>query len=443
MRSLQAWLDQRRVGTLYEGDDLWSFEYDEAWGQAADAFDLAPDLPRAQRRHVDGGSARPVQWYFDNLLPEELLRQAILREAGIPGDDAFALLAYLGAESAGSLTLRPEGAPAAPAGPLRPLSPQALSARIAALPRRTLAADAPKRMSLAGAQHKLLVVELDGELYEPVGATPSTHLLKPAHPEAASWPASVANEFVTMRLAHAAGLPVPAVQRRYVPEPVYIVERFDRRVQRLAPGADGLPRLEVQRLHIVDACQLLGRSRLFKHTGASLQALNQLIERTTNKLLSRTRLFRWLAFNTLVGNDDCHLKNLSFFVSPEGVQVAPHYDLLATSVYSTRAFADDQARWPEVPLAIPLPGAATFGEVRREALLAAGQALGLGPPTARRILDDVRSKLPRALDHEIEAQQAAHAAAGAASQVHLAAEARLLSVLRSVVLRDMLDRLDR
>src|ERR1700753_1552301 len=105
MRSLNTYIDRKLVGVLREGDDLWRFEYDEQWAAAPDSFDLAPGLPRAQRMHADGGTNRPVQWYFDNLLPEELLRQAMYREAEIKGDDAFALLAYLGAESAGSLTL--------------------------------------------------------------------------------------------------------------------------------------------------------------------------------------------------------------------------------------------------------------------------------------------------------------------------------------------------
>jgi hypothetical protein len=48
---------------------------------------------------------RPVQWYFDNLLPEEELRRVAATDAGLKDqDDAFALLQYLGAEPAGSLS---------------------------------------------------------------------------------------------------------------------------------------------------------------------------------------------------------------------------------------------------------------------------------------------------------------------------------------------------
>lgn len=82
-------------------------------------------------------------------------------------------------------------------------------------------------MSVAGAQNKLLVVYRDGQLFEPVGVEPSTHILKPDH-ISDDYPASVINEYVMMRLADKLGLGSPKVYRRYVPEPVYIVERFDR-----------------------------------------------------------------------------------------------------------------------------------------------------------------------------------------------------------------------
>lgn len=190
MRSLQVFINQRPVGTLSEGNDLWVFDYDPAWATAPDGFDLSPALPRERLRIEDGGTDRPVQWYFDNLLPEECLRETTAMEAKLAGpQDAFALLEWLGAESAGSLTLLPPGQTPATTGELRPLAPAELSRRIAALPRTTLTSNAPKRMSLAGAQHKLLVNYVRGQLYEPVGATASTHILKPDHPDADQYPA--------------------------------------------------------------------------------------------------------------------------------------------------------------------------------------------------------------------------------------------------------------
>jgi serine/threonine-protein kinase HipA len=107
----------------------------------------------------------------------------------------------------------------------------------------------------------------------------------------------------------------------------------------------------VQRVHVIDACQLLNKSRVFKY-GAGVEVLRELSQACADQLTTPVLLFRWLVFNLLVANDDCHLKNLSFLVTPGRVDLAPHYDLLATGVYHTRAFADEQGRWPAVPLAV-------------------------------------------------------------------------------------------
>jgi serine/threonine-protein kinase HipA len=446
MRSLIVSINHRQVGTLSEGDDLWVFDYNEAWAKAPDSFDLSPALPRSQLNHADGGSSRPVQWYFDNLLPEELLREAVAKEAAVQGDDAFALLTYLGAESAGSLTLLPPHVDGPSEGGLQALTDAALSQRINDMPRQTLTQSAPKRMSLAGAQHKLLVVMLGDTMYEPQGATPSTHILKPNHPDSNSYPASAFNEYATMKLARAAGLPVPKVALRYVPQPVYIIDRFDRVVQ---PGPkrvraerlDAVVTPVVQRRHIIDACQLLNKARTFKHSGASLQSLLQVIERTTNKIDTRIRLFRWLVFNILVANDDCHLKNLSFYVSHDSVAMAPHYDLLATGAYYTRAFADEKATWGKVRMAFPLPGAHYFEDVTLASVLAAAAMLGLPEQVARRIVTEVVTRIPKAVA-ELKAELVQRSTAlPPEARVALAAEARLLDVLEHIILRDMLGRL--
>ena len=443
MRSLSVFVDDRLVGTLSEDNNLWVFEYDQAWVAWDRSFDLSPALARGMLRHEDGGTMRPVQWYFDNLLPEELLRTAIAREAGIKDhEDAFALLTYLGAESAGSLTLLPPGVPLPGEFTLSALTNESLSQRIRGLPKQTLSKGAPKRMSLAGAQHKMLVVIKGAGLYEPVGATPSTYILKPEHPDTSTYPASVFNEFFTMRLAKAARLDVPSVELRYVPEPVYLIERFDRLVDKKSLRAtDRLTAPKVSRLHIIDACQLLNKDRTFKHSGATLAALSQVIERTTNKLATRNGLFRWLVFNILVGNDDCHLKNLSFHVRPDGIWLAPHYDLLCTGSYQTKTFADERATWNQVQMTFPLPGATTFGDVTLVAVLAAAQQLGMPEPTARRIVLEVTTRVEKAFAMILAEHEAGTKTAPSERAVYTAAEARLLKVVQYITLKDMLPRL--
>ena len=177
-RSLRASINQTEVGTLEEVGGLWSFQYAGAWLDNPRRFALSPHLPLATEPLVDGASQRPVQWYFDNLLPEEGQRVLLAGDARLDAADSFGLLAWYGAESAGSVTLLPPDAAPQTVEPLRPLPDDALETRIGQLPKAPLTHAAIKHMSLAGAQHKLAVVLQDGALFEPAGATPSTHILK-------------------------------------------------------------------------------------------------------------------------------------------------------------------------------------------------------------------------------------------------------------------------
>ena len=431
MRTLAVWANDQMVGWLHEGESIWRFDYDPLWVDAPGSFDLSPALPRAILCHLDGGSTRPVQWYFDNLLPEEGLRQALSKEAGLLGDDAFALLQYLGAESAGSLTLLPAGQTLKPKCGETVLTDEVLSQRIRNLPHETLSYAAPKRMSLAGAQHKLLVIYRDQNLFEPLGSEPSTHILKPNHPDT-DYASSVINEYFTMCLAKAVGLEVPAVFRLYVPEPIYIIERFDRFVA----AKEG----PTQRRHIIDACQLMSKDRQFKYYAATLQTLHEIVLKCRNRMLTRQRLYRWLVFNTLIGNHDNHLKNLSFTVSADGIELAPHYDLLSTAVYDTQAFANERAIWPAVPLTMALPGATTFAQLTRSAMLQAGDALGLAQKTAQRELDRMVTGLPEAVEGLIKDVVTQNQQLPEPARVFLAGELRLLRTIGHIIVPDMVAR---
>ncbi|MBQ1764846.1 MAG: HipA domain-containing protein [Aquincola sp.] len=399
-RRLNIFVNQTKVGTLHEHNDLWTLEYLPDWAESEHGFDLSPALPRSQRLHQDGATTRPVQWYFDNLLPEEKLRELMAADAQLrSGDDAFALLEYLGAESAGSLTLLPVDQVPPDSADLRRLAYGDLSQRIQALPRTTLTRQAPKRMSLAGAQHKMLAVLKGQDIYEPVGSTPSTHILKPDHPDQQTFPASAYLEWLTMTLAAGAQLKVPEVSLLRVPQPVYAIERFDRRVEAstLSPDTAATPPV-VERLHVIDACQLLNKSRIFKY-GVGPEVLHDISQACTNQLTTPITLFRWLVFNLLVGNDDCHLKNLSFLVSPGRIDPAPHYDMLATGAYHTQAIAEESGHWPAVRLAIRLSEEVTrFDQVSHEAVLAAAVAMGVHRSVAQRNARDVVMRTVGAFD---------------------------------------------
>jgi serine/threonine-protein kinase HipA len=146
-------------------------------------------------------------------------------------------------------------------------------------------------------------------------------------------------------------------------------------------------------------------------------------------------------FNILVGNDDCHLKNLSFLVSHDAISLAPHYDLLATGAYHTKALAEDDGKWNQVPMAFSLPGAKTFGDVTQKAVLAAADVLGLPMLVATRIVAEVTGRVEKEFKKLVAEHEELTKAAPAERAASAAIEGRLLRVVQNITLPDMLKRL--
>lgn len=232
-----------------------------------------------------------------------------------------------------------------------------------------------------------------------------------------------------MRLAQLLGLDVPTVHRRYVPSPVYLIDRFAR--MREAQSR--------HRRHAIDACQLLGLDRSFKYLQGSMASLAALAGACRSPAVSRPRLFGWLMFNVLVGNTDAHLKNLSFLVPHEGIQLAPIYDLPSVAIYESPAFA--RKEWPaQTRLAWPIFGLRHFSGMDRDLLLQAGVALHLARATVERVLENLRTRIARAaeaLHAEIETDNRQIAHARPELSAILAAESRCLRSILHTVIKEM------
>lgn len=390
VRELIASVNGQAVGMLRDEGGFWSFEYDPRWLDNPRRFAVSPGLPLQKEKIIDTGSVRAVQWFCDNLLPEERARELLAKEAAVEVNDAWELLAYFGAESAGAITLLPPGISPPPSG-LRPLPDDELQRRIDELPRRSLSADSPKRMSLAGAQAKLAVTVKDGRFYEPVGGECSTHILKPDS-KTEGFPNTAINEFFCMSLAAQVGLSVPPTEFRAAPSPIYVVKRFDR-------NFDVDP---VERLHSLDALQLLSLDRRLKYSKASAATLNDCIKLCRTPAQARVNLFRWTIFNVLIGNHDAHLKNISFLVGNAGITLAPFYDLVSTVVYATREHDARGPHWPDVELTMPIGQAKFFSDITRAGMLEFGVQLGLKESAARHLLDVLVSHLHHDLPAIVE-----------------------------------------
>ncbi|MDZ4263861.1 MAG: HipA domain-containing protein [Pseudomonadota bacterium] len=339
---LSAWIAQQQVGTLSYHDDTgrFSFEYESDWAASADAFPIAPALPfHRPTGQTDELHSVSVRRFFENLLPEGKAMEDAAAAHAVSKANLFGLLRWLGQESTGALSLLPEGkTPAEVADTQREVTYAELSERIHDRANRPFNIwDGRVRMSIAGYQDKLAVyVDEAQQLYLVEGRLASTHILKP-EPLNPKLTNLVANEHFCLKLAERLGLQVAAVDILRVPEPVLIVERFDRRKQNH----------HVERLHAIDTCQVLNLSVSHKYErnfgngrdvaeirdGLSLEKLFAVAPTTQAEAATRMELIRWSLLQYLIGNSDAHGKNLSFLVEPGGLRLAPAYDLVAVCIY--------------------------------------------------------------------------------------------------------------
>ncbi len=376
-RTLAVWFNDVLVGHLIEENNIWAFKYCKEWIDEDIGFDLSPSLPRSDGEIKDGSSTRPVQWFFDNLLPEEQSRELIAKDQKFESSDSFSMLEHFGHESAGALTLLPEGESLSIGGE-QMLALEELNERIKGLPRTPLSSTTTKKMSLAGAQHKMALIYRDGELFEPIGSTLSTHILKPNHQDTDDYPHSVANEWFVMQLAKKIGLAVPETHYKRVPEAIYLIDRFDRVTE-----VDGC----LSRRHTMDACQLLSLHGKDKYDGSTIVNMVKVIEHCRTKLTARQALFKWMLFNTLVGNADAHMKNISLFCEHEGLMLTPHYDLLSTSSYAQNgSWGDEKMSWT-------IGTASYFKDIEKEDFTIFGKEIGLGARFINATLDQMVSTI--------------------------------------------------
>lgn len=325
--SLDVYLHGTLAGALLRKDNgNLQFRYDKAYVEAKGP-PLSVNLPLRTEAYPH----RDCLAFFGNLLPEEDVRKQVALATGISAANDYKLLERFGGDVAGAITLLPSAQANGEPEPdsLEVLSAERLAEILTQLPQRPLAADedGEVRMSLAGAQSKLPVVEVENGFALPHGSEhPTTHILKP---EPERFPGLVANEFFCMRLAEEVGLQVARVERAETTSglPFLIVARYDRDVTDEP----------IRRLHQEDFCQALGKLYVEKYQhegGPSIGDAMTLID-SESMAPARDRLQLWLAlvFNVLVGNCDAHGKNYSLLYDSPAPSLAPFYDLISTAVY--------------------------------------------------------------------------------------------------------------
>ena len=347
----------------------------ERAGRRSARFIPVPDGPA-----LTVAASGPKPWtpeltraWFEGLLPEGETRTRAAGRFGVQPEDWFALLAEIGWECAGAVAVHPEDMSAPDAG-YQSLTDTEVGERLDALPGRPYDGAAALRMSLGGAQDKLVLAQRDGGWALPMGGAPSTHILKP---EPAAWPGLVAAEAWALALARsvttaAEARPEGAIGSR----PVLIVTRYDRHT-----GPDG----RIDRIHQEDLCQALGlpagdkyHEPPFRPHKPSLVGLaGILLARGVQPTAELERLLRDLVVTLALGNADAHAKNWSLLHDGSGfVTLAPMYDIVPTG-----AFVPGQ-RFASLPVA----GRFRIAEIGVAQILAESREWGLPERRARRVV---------------------------------------------------------
>jgi serine/threonine-protein kinase HipA len=324
-RTLGVWCFDRLAGTLTDSRPAMTFAYDLGW-----LADGKP--PLSQSLPLDGASTpQAAAAFFGGLLPEGVPREQLARRLGVSERNDFSLLAAVGGDTAGAITLLPPGQEPEPGGhDVEWLDDDELVKLVKDLPSRPMHADedGEYRLSLAGAQDKLpVVVGHDGRIGLTKGSTPSTHILKTPIERLAN---TVVNEALCPAIGRELGIDaVSATPHRIRDREFLLVQRYDRR------EADG----QKLRLHQEDFCQALGipTDRKYEAEGGPSLAdcFGLLREATEIPAREIVKLVDQVALSFLVGNHDAHGKNYSLLYLPEtsGATLAPAYDIISTFAY--------------------------------------------------------------------------------------------------------------
>ncbi|NDW07701.1 type II toxin-antitoxin system HipA family toxin [Jiella pacifica] len=264
--------------------------------------------------------------FFSNMLPEGHLRDYLAERAGVNPQREYFLLAALGRDLPGALTIETADGQAWPISPEDEVNVRRGS-RGNAL-----------RFSLAGVQLKFSALN-DHKV--------NTGLTIPAEGVGGSWIVKLPstrfegvpeNEFAMMTLARQVGINVPKIGLVDLEEigdlpdglgdlkgKAYVIERFDR-------TPDGP-------IHIEDFAQVFGVYPDNKYGSATYRNIATVIgaECAEEDIREFTRR---LVFNTLIGNADLHLKNWSLiYPDRRSAALSPAYDFVSTVAY----IPDDEA----------------------------------------------------------------------------------------------------
>ncbi len=387
-RTLVVLLGGQRVGTITEERDDLTLIYEDDYRKSAQSTPLSLSMPFTSQQHGD----RVVRSFLWGLLPDnELVLQRWARNYQVSPRNPFALLRHVGADCAGAAQFVPPDdveALLAGAGGVDWISEAEIGQRLRTL-RRDLTAwhlSATGQFSLAGVQAKTaLYFDPETERWgDPRGATPTTHIIKPA---VAGLDDHDLNEHICLQAARTLGLDAASSDIiSFETERAIVVKRYDRRQR-----SDGA----IQRIHQEDLCQALGVPPTAKYQNEGgptpeqiLTLLREQTRHASGNGASRTTdgFFDALAFNWIVAGTDAHAKNYSVLLSGAQVRLAPMYDVASALPY-------DDTYLPKLKMAMRIGGEYGVSKVERRHWHRFAETVGLDPDQAIQRIDNMASQI--------------------------------------------------
>lgn len=369
---LWVFLSDRRIGLLEDRSGEMQLAYEPGAGMA-----LSVNLP-VRAEPYDDADCRP---FFDNLLPEGGWRRAICRQLRIDERNDFQLLAAIGTECAGAVSLHPDPDWTPATGFYRTTSEAELRQwALNPASRPSLEVSPGLRLSLAGAQDKMLFHLDGGTPYLCEGGAPSTVILKPDIRDSFNAvELSGLNELLSAHLARKCGLEVVDA---FWYAAAYAARRYDR------VSLDG----SWERLHQEDFAQIAhvpSVSKYEQHGGPGWRDCFAILDtKLPAPAAPRIELLNRLLFNLCLGNNDAHAKNFALLHRLEGgPRLAPAYDLLCTQMYATLS----------TTMAMNIGGETDPDRLGPEAWAAFGAQTGFSLPVLRRFGVEMAQRAKAAL----------------------------------------------
>jgi len=317
--ALAVRLHGQRIGVITRlAGDRTLFAFDQAYADDSNRPTLSLSFKGSSGGLIT--SVRPYNVrlppFFSNLLPEGHLREYLAARAGVKPDREFFLLATLGADLPGAITVTS-------------IDAAADHQHDDGKPDRD--DRSPLRFSLAGIQLKFsAVMEAGGGLTIPADGIGGSWIVKLP---SARFEGVPENEFVMMELARQIGIPVPRLKL----VPISEIESLPRDAGKMEGRALAVERFDRKpdggRIHMEDFAQVFGVFADDKYEKRSYASIAQVLSAETGAEAVMD-FVRRLVFSILIGNADMHLKNWSLlYRDGRKPTLAPAYDFVSTVPY--------------------------------------------------------------------------------------------------------------